>query len=148
MPKPLPDRWIAFAKLMATGNYTNYKAALEAGYSSGSASNMASRLLKNDRVLAEIAKYKKASEDMATIDTAWVVKGLVDTIRRAKEANQNATVVSAFALLAKHTGGFDGGENAQTTNYNLILAGLTPEEVKMLAKQKLPNEGPVIIDPD
>jgi phage terminase small subunit len=142
----LTQKQDTFAKLMAAGGYSAYRAAREAGYTQASASNIAARMLKDQKILDWIEKYSRAKTDMDTIDTAWVVKELVDTYRRAKEANQNASAISALSQLAKHTGGFEGGEQAQTTNYNLILAGMTPAEIRELAKVQLPDERVVKLD--
>jgi phage terminase small subunit len=144
--KKLTERQEKFCVLMATGNYSQYGAAKGAGYTDGASSNASTKLMRDPRLVARIAQHQRVKNDSDTIDQAWVVREAVSTYRKAKGSNQNAVAVSALNLLAKHTGGFDGGEHAQTTNYNLVLAGLTPDEIREIAKRQLPSESPVKVD--
>lgn len=149
MAKKLTPMMEKYAEYRAQ-DFSQYSSALKAGYARGGAANMGSRLEQNLQVQALISKHKQKMEQSSLIDAAWVVAEAVDTYRRAREAKQNAAALTALTLLAKHTGGFDGGENAQTTNYNLILAGLTPEEIREIAKRELPSDNSrvVKVEPD
>ena len=137
MATKLTAKMVEFAKhYKATNNAS--QAARMAGYSEGSAANMGSRLLKDPRIQAMIEQHKEVLEALERIDTAWVVRETVDTYKSARDQNQNAAALTALQLLAKHTGGFDGGEAG--SGPQLHLHGLSPDEIRQIARMQLPSE--------
>jgi phage terminase small subunit len=91
------------------------KAAIEAGYSARSAYNQASRLMKKDEVLAEIARLRAGRDKLTVLNTAYVIENLLRIADGEGKRSSSRTRVRALELLGKHLGMFRGKSNGEVS---------------------------------
>ena len=83
------------------------EAARLAGYSPSSAKVQACRLTNDNRVIAEIAKRRKAYQQELQITKDDVLSGLLNAIQLAKEQQNPAAMISGLAQIAKLCGFYE-----------------------------------------
>ena len=103
MARKLTPQQRAFAVEVATGDCTATDAALSAGYSPASATKIASQLMDNPRVVAEIERIQAK----ATATSVGSKAKALDAVWRIAESNEDKapkTALSAYELWLKATG--------------------------------------------
>ncbi len=103
--KPLSARRLRFCQNYISAD-TDREAAIAAGYSEKSAHVTAARLLKDDNVLAEIARRQEKASERADIREDDVIKMLLEDREAAREAKQFGPSVRAAELLGRKLGMF------------------------------------------
>ena len=83
------------------------EAARLAGYSARSAKVQACRLTNDNRVIAEIAKRRRAYQQELQITKDDVVVGLLNAIQLAKEQQNPSAMISGFSQVAKLCGFYE-----------------------------------------
>ena len=83
------------------------EAARLAGYSARSAKVQACRLTNDNRVIAEIAKRRRAYQQDLQITKDDVVVGLLNAIQLAKEQQNPSAMISGFSQVAKLCGYYE-----------------------------------------
>lgn len=92
------DEYLADPNLNATAAYLKAYPNSEVK----SAESSAARLLRSDKVAAEIAKRTTARSEKAGITAAWVLERLKLESERDGEGSTHGARVSALGLLGKH----------------------------------------------
>ncbi len=103
--KPLSARRLRFCQNYISAD-TDREAAIAAGYSEKSAHVAAARLLKDDNVLAEIARRQEKASERADIREDDVIKMLLEDREAAREAKQFGPSVRAAELIGRKLGMF------------------------------------------
>lgn len=83
------------------------EAARLAGYSARSAKVQACRLTNDNRVVAEVAKRRKAFQEELQITKDDVLAGLLNAIQLAKEQQNPSAMISGLAQIAKLCGFYE-----------------------------------------
>lgn len=94
---------------MAEGKRSQGQAYLDAGYqcsSLDSAYAAASRLLGNVKVQARIAYLQEQAAKLATLDSSYVLRGLMANAEKGHEEGDLSASNRALELLGKHLGMF------------------------------------------
>lgn len=111
-------------------DYNGTQAVIRAGYSEKSAASQASRLLRNDKVLARVRELQHEQAERLCISADWVVLKLVDVTHKAMQAEpvmkynfatkemeetgeylfDSKGANRALELIGKHIGMFDKRE--------------------------------------
>ncbi len=83
------------------------RAAIRAGYSRHRADAAASRLLKDERISAEIARRMAERNEKVGVDAQWVLRRLVEIIKRDPDGSRGDVamrdLLRAIELVGKHT---------------------------------------------
>ena len=103
--KPLSARRLRFCQNYISAD-TDREAAIAAGYSEKSAHVAAARLLKDDNVLAEIARRQEKASERADIKESDVIKMLLEDREGARKAKQYGPSVRAAELIGRKLGMF------------------------------------------
>jgi phage terminase small subunit len=111
---------------LQTGNATEaYKLVYGVNSDEQAAAN-ASRLIRNDKVQAEIEKFKTKVMDNTGITIEQTVKRIA---RLASKAQKDSDKLKALDMLMKHLGGY--------VTINDIIEKMTPEQLESLSNQLL-----------
>jgi phage terminase small subunit len=104
------------------------KAAIAAGYSKRTAEAAGSRLLRNVKVAAEIAKQKSARCEKLEITADYVVQNIRDIAEQCKRDGNVNGALRGFELLGKYKGVFTDNvnNNHRVTLEKLICASYDP----------------------
>ena len=103
--KPLSARRLRFCQNYISAD-TDREAAIAAGYSEKSAHVAAARLLKDDNVLAEIARRQEEASKRADIKEDDVIRMLLEDREGARKAKQYGPSVRAAELIGRKFGMF------------------------------------------
>lgn len=105
------------------------QAAIRAGYSIKTAQEQSSRLLSKVIIQEAVAKLQEKRTQRVEVTQDMVVKGLLKEAQNTGEGSTHSARVSAWGVLAKHTGGF-------TDRHTLSVdAAATPPVVNFIQKQ-------------
>jgi phage terminase small subunit len=88
-------------------DYNGKQAAIRAGYSSKTASVMASKLLTKGKVRDEVNHLQDELIEDASITKEYIIQQLKDVVRRATKSNRLADKNRALELLGKHIGAWE-----------------------------------------
>lgn len=134
---PKQERFVE--EYLATAN--GLKAALAAGYSQKSAQTQSTRLLRDEKVSAEIASRRAAIGKKLEITVEYVVNGL----RELAEGEKIPAAVKANVLtqLGKYTGGFVERHSLEVAVvHNIIDFGAKQPVIELEHVETLPEALP------
>lgn len=103
MPKGLTPQQRLFAVEVASGK-TQRDAAIAAGYSPKSADRIATRLVKNGPVAAEIARIQNKATACAFVDRTRTLEIIGNALESAAEAGDSAAIARLGELNLKAQG--------------------------------------------
>jgi len=93
-----PRQWRFVQEYLVDSNGT--QSAIRAGYAPGSAHVQASRLLRNDKVAAEIARLQRG----ASYELGEIRDGLIVSLMGIADDGKDRVALKALDLLAQHLG--------------------------------------------
>ena len=128
MDRPLTPKQQRFAAEYPK-DYQAKQAAIRAGYSEACAANMAMKLMRDDRVIAEIGKHSKAIVQAREITPDLITNGLATIALDENESTRDR--IRAYELLGKHLKLFT--DKVESTNVNLNHE-MTEEEAEQILK--------------
>lgn len=108
-------------------------AAIRADYAQSNARAQASRLLKHPEVAARIAELMASRSAAVEVTQTMVIEGLLKEARHEGEGSTHSARVTAWTNLGKHLGMFRERFEFNSTNLNVDLNDLSPDELAQLA---------------